>query len=221
MNLYSITDRSVVVVDIFRATSCFVTALANGVAGIAPFADLEECLAMKLSGYHTAGERDGKKVDGFDHGNSPFEYMAPELKGCSIAFTTTNGTEAMERSLGAREIIIGSFLNLSAVAAHLRQNGNNVLVLCAGWKGKFNLEDTLFAGALVDLLQDEYEPECDAPLAAVELYRAARADMKSFLANASHVRRLAKLNVVKDIEFCLTPDVYNVVPILRNGFVTV
>lgn len=221
MNLYSVADRSVVVVDIFRATSCMVTALANGVASIAPFADLEECRAMKLNGYHTAGERDGKKVEGFDHGNSPFEYMVPELKGCSIAFTTTNGTQAIERSLGAREIIIGSFLNLSAVAAHLRQNGNNVLVVCAGWKGKFNLEDTLFAGALVDMLQHEYEPECDAPLAAVQLYRSAREDMKSFLANASHVRRLAKLKVVKDIEFCLTSNVYNVVPILRNGFVTV
>lgn len=217
MHLYTVADRTVVVVDIFRATSCMVTALANGVDSITPFASLEECRAMKNSGYHTAGERDGKKVEGFDHGNSPFEYMVEELKGSRIAFTTTNGTQAIARSSGAKEIVIGAFLNLAAVASHVRTSGHNVLVVCAGWKGKFNLEDTLFAGALVDSLQADFEPECDAPLAARHLYLAAKNDMKTFLADASHVKRLAKLNVIKDIEFCLTTDVYNVAPVLRNG----
>lgn len=217
MHLYTVADRSVVVVDIFRATSCMVTALANGVASISPFASLDDCLAMKAKGFDTAGERDGKKVDGFDHGNSPFEYMVEEMKGKRLAFTTTNGTQAIAKSLGAREIIVGSFLNLSAVAGHLKESGNNVLIVCAGWKGKFNMEDTLFAGALVDLLEGDYTPECDSPTAAKHLYLSARNDMKAFLSNASHVKRLAKLNVFKDIEFCLTPDVYNVVPILRDG----
>lgn len=221
MHLYRVADRTVVVVDIFRATSCMVTALANGVESITPFASLEECRAMKSSGYHTAGERDGKKVDGFDHGNSPFEYMVEDVKGSRIAFTTTNGTQAIARSLGAKEIVIGAFLNLAAVASHVKKVGHNVLVVCAGWKGKFNLEDTLFAGALVDALEGDFEPECDAPFAALHLYRSAKNDMKSFLANASHVKRLAKLNVVKDIEFCLSPDVYNVVPVLKNGILKV
>ena len=220
MHQYPVADRSVVVVDIFRATSCMVTALANGVAGITPFAKLEDCLAMKAKGYDTAGERDGKKVEGFDHGNSPFEYMVDEMKGRSLAFTTTNGTQAIAKSLGAREIIIGAFLNLSAVAAHLKDGGNDVLIVCSGWKGKFNMEDTLFAGALVDLLEGDYQPECDSPMAAKHLYLSARNDMKAFLATASHVKRLAKLNVVKDIEFCLTPDVYKVVPVLVDGVLT-
>jgi 2-phosphosulfolactate phosphatase len=217
MHLYSVTDRSVVVVDIFRATSCMVTALANGVASITPFANLEECRAMKAKGYQTAGERDGQKVDGFDHGNSPFEYITDGVKGARIAFTTTNGTQAIAKSMGAREIIIGSFLNLSAVAGHLMKQGNNVLIVCAGWKGKFNLEDTLFAGALVSLLESDFTPECDAPLAAQRLYLAAKNDLTSALANASHVKRLARLNVFKDIEFCLTSDTYNVVPVLTDG----
>ena len=221
MHLYSVADRSVVVVDIFRATSCMVTALAHGVASITPFADLDDCRAMKSQGYDTAGERDGKKVEGFDHGNSPFEYMVEEMKGRRLAFTTTNGTQAIAKSLGAREIVIGSFLNLSAVTNHLIENGHNVLVVCAGWKGKFNLEDTLFAGALVGLLEGDYEPECDAPRAAEYLYITAKNDLKGFLANASHVKRLARLNVFKDIEFCLTHDVYNVVPILREGVLKV
>jgi 2-phosphosulfolactate phosphatase len=217
MHLYKVHDRTVVVVDILRATSCMTTAFANGITEIAPFADLDACLAMKSKGYFTAGERDGKKVDGFDFGNSPFEYMDENLRGKKIAFTTTNGTEAIARSHGAREIIIGSFLNLTATTQYLKQSENNVLVLCAGWRGKVNLEDTLFGGALVELLKDFSEPDCDAPIAAQHLYNEAKKDMMTFLKNASHIKRLNRLGIQKDIEFCLTHDKYDVVPILTNG----
>jgi 2-phosphosulfolactate phosphatase len=217
MHLYPVKDHAIVVVDILRATSCMTTALAHGIESISPFAELKDCLAMKALGYFTAGERDGKKVDGFDLGNSPFEYQDPKLKGQKIAFTTTNGTQAIVKSLGAKEIIIGSFLNLSAVAAHLRKSSNDVLIVCAGWKGKVNLEDTLFAGALVELLKDQLTPACDAPLAAQHMYNQAKNNMMEFLKNSSHVKRLAKLNIHKDIEFCLTPDQYNVVPVLENN----
>src|SRR5688572_30244568 len=152
MHLYDVRDKTVVVIDILRATSCMTTAFAHGINSITPFAQLEDCLAMKAKGYFTAGERDGKKVDGFDLGNSPFEYQSPHLKGQKIAFTTTNGTQAIVKSLGAREVIIGSFLNLSAVADHLKNSTENILVVCSGWKGRVNLEDTLFAGAVVDKL---------------------------------------------------------------------
>lgn len=217
MHLYRVDDRKVVIVDILRATSCMVTALAHGVAAIKPFAKLEDCLAMKAEGYYTAGERNGEKVDGFDFGNSPFEYMDPKLKGERIAFTTTNGTQAIARSEGAKEIIIGSFLNLSSVTRYLKEGSDNVLVVCAAWKGKVNLEDTLFAGALVELMKESIEPDCDAPLAAQRLYNLARYDMVDFLKDSSHVKRLNRLNIHKDIQFCLTPDQYDVVPRLING----
>ena len=197
MHLYTVSDRTVVIVDILRATSCMTTAIAHGVESITPFASLEDCLAMKELQYFTAGERDGKKVDGFDLGNSPFEYMDEKLKGKRIAFTTTNGTQAIAKSVLAHETIIGSFLNLSAVVRHLIPVTNNVLIVCAGWKGKVNLEDTLFAGALIEKLKGTFEPECDAPLAALHLYHCAKNDMSGFLKNSSHVKRLAKLNVVK------------------------
>ncbi len=216
MHLYQVQDRTVVVVDILRATSCMTTAFAHGINSIMPFAKLEDCLAKKTEGYYTAGERDGKKVEGCDLGNSPFEYMNPELKGKKIAFTTTNGTQAIAKSEGAQEIVIGSFLNLSTVANYLRQGTNNVLVVCAGWKGKVNLEDTLFAGALVELLKDNIEPDCDAPLMAQHLYNQGKKDLVGFLQNSSHVKRLARLNIHKDIEFCLTPDQYTVLPVLKN-----
>lgn len=217
MHLYRVQDKTVVVVDILRATSCMTTAFAHGIECIVPFAKLEDCLAAKSQGFIASGERDGKKVDGFDMGNSPFEYMNPALKGKKIAFTTTNGTQAIEKSRSANEVIIGSFLNLSSVVRHLLFTKNNVLIVCAGWKGKVNLEDTLFAGAVIDKLKDFIEPDCDAPLAAQRLYLQAKADMMKFLSDSSHVKRLAKLNIHKDIEFCLTPDQYQVVPVLQDG----
>ncbi|HEY3430494.1 MAG TPA: 2-phosphosulfolactate phosphatase [Cyclobacteriaceae bacterium] len=217
MHLYKVHDKTVVVVDILRATSCMTTAFAHGIESITPFAKLEDCLAMKSKGFYTTGERDGKKVDGFDLGNSPFEYMDPKLKGKKIAFTTTNGTQAIEKSRAAKEVVIGSFLNLSSVVRHLLFGKNNILIVCAGWKGKVNLEDTLFAGAVVDKLKDFIEPDCDAPLAAQQLYNCAKGDMVKFLSTSSHVKRLAKLNIHKDIEYCLTPDQYQVVPVLKDG----
>lgn len=216
MHLYDVKDRTVVVVDILRATSCMVTAFANGVESITPFANLDICRSMKKQGYITAGERDGKKVEGFDKGNSPFEYSAEEIRGKKIAFTTTNGTQAIEKSRGAREIVIGSFLNLTSVAKHVLMNENNILVVCAGWKGKVNLEDTLFAGALVNALKDHIEPDCDAPLAARHLYNLAKNDLVKFLSNSSHVKRLSRLNISRDIEYCLTPDLFKVLPKLRR-----
>lgn len=217
MHLYSIHDRTVVITDILRATSCMTTALAHGVAGIIPFASLEDCLRSKNENCFTAGERNGEKVDGFDFGNSPFEYMDPSLKGKRIGFTTTNGTQAISKSKNAKEVIIGSFLNLSSVAAYLRESENNVLVVCAGWKGRVSLEDTLFAGAVVENLKDSLSAECDAPLMAQRLYLMARNNMMEFMKDSSHVKRLRRLNIQKDIEFCLTPDQYHVVPILKDG----
>jgi len=221
MHLYPLHDRTVVVVDILRATSCMVTALANGADHIIPVAELEDCLVMKKTGYITAGERDGEKVEGFDKGNSPFEYMGGQVRGRKIAFTTTNGTHAIAKSKGANEILIGSFLNLSAVASHLIRGENNALIVCAAWKGKINLEDTLFAGALVSQLDKDFENECDAPLAAKYLYEHAQADMAAFLSNSSHVKRLNRLNIHEDIGFCLTLDEYDVLPRLVDGHLRV
>lgn len=217
MHLYDLSDRTVVVVDILRATSCMVTAFAHGVESITPFASLDECREMKLKGYVTSGERDGKKVEGFDKGNSPFEYMGEQVRGLKIAFTTTNGTQAIEKSKGAKEVLIGSFLNLNSVAKYLLLGEHNVLIVCAGWKGKVNLEDTLFAGALVEKLKEYLGPDCDAPLAAQHLYNLAKNDMVGFLNASSHVKRLNKLNIHKDIEFCVTPDQYHVLPRLKKG----
>jgi len=216
IHLYDVSDKTVVVVDILRATSCMVTALAHGVECIIPMASEKECERMKFRGYVISGERNGQKIPGFDKGNSPFEYMDENISGLKIAFTTTNGTQAIEKSKGAKKILIGSFLNLSAISRYLLMSDDNILIVCAGWKGKINLEDSLFAGALVDNLRKHIEPDCDAPIVAQELYLSAKDDMVKFLSTSSHVKRLNRLNIYKDIEFCLTPDQYHVIPILKR-----
>lgn len=217
MPLYEVRDRTVVVVDILRATSCMVTAFAHGAKSITPYSDVQDCRAAQSRGFITSGERDGLKIEGFDKGNSPFEYMGAEIRDRNIAFTTTNGTDAINRASAAKRVVVGAFLNLSAVVQQLIADQRSVLIVCAGWKGRVNLEDTLFAGAIVEHSQPYFEPECDAPLAAQRLYNLARGDMLTFLAGASHVKRLNRLEIHQDIAFCVTENTYQVVPSLVDG----
>jgi 2-phosphosulfolactate phosphatase len=217
LHLYNLKGRIIVVIDILRATSCMTTAFAHGVKSILPVASLEECRSLKDKGFTCAAERDGKKEEGFDLGNSPFSYMSECLKDKPIAMTTTNGTLAITLSKNAKQIIIGSFLNLSSIINYLSEQNDNVILLCSGWKGKINLEDSIFAGAVVDALKDKFTLECDAPLVAMHLYHAAKYDMVDFLKDSSHVRRLKKLNIQEDIAFCLSESKYDVIPVLQGN----
>lgn len=217
LHLHDISDKVVVVVDILRATSCMTTGIAYGVNSITPFADMEECMLMGAKGYLTAGERNGKKVDGFDLGNSPYDYMQDFVKGQDVAVTTTNGTVAIEKSKSAVEVLIGSFLNLQAVAEYLKAQSQDVLILCAGWKGKVNLEDSLFAGALTNAIKPDFENACDAPMLAETSYLEMKDDLLARVQSSSHAKRLSRLNIKKDIAFCLQHNEYDVVPVLRDG----
>ncbi len=217
LHLYDVKDRVVVVVDILRATSCMTTALAHGVEKIIPVATLEECRNLQAQGLLAAAERDAKKAEGFDLDNSPFSYMDEKLKGRTIAMTTTNGTLAITKSREAIQVIIGSFLNKSAIVNYLLNQPHSVLILCAGWKGRVNLEDTLFAGAVADELRGEFTIEDDATLGALTIYSCMKYNMLKSMASSSHVRRLHRLNLAKDIEFCVREDVYSVIPVLSNN----
>ncbi len=219
---YELQGKVAVVVDILRATSCMVAGLGSGIQGIKPFSDLERCRAMKEEGYFIAGERNGEKVPGFDLGNSPFEYMQPHLKGEKVATTTTNGTLAIEKSSSAKEIIIGAFLNFSAIVNYLKQDKKDVIIVCAGWKGKVNLEDTLFAGALVAVLEETHTPDCDAPIVARSVFEKAGNDFEGFLSGSSHVKRLNRLEIKKDITYCLKKDQFGVIPkVNQEGFIVI
>ncbi len=216
LHLYKLEGKIAVVVDIFRATSCMTTAFAHGVAKIIPVAQLDECRALQKQGLIAAAERDARKAEGFDLDNSPFSYMNPDLREKTIAVTTTNGTLAITRSTAADQVLVGSFLNKRTIVDHLRAMPNDVLIVCAGWKGKVNLEDILFAGAVVCSLKNEYAVEDDSALSALMIYEAAKFNMIKFIAGSSHVRRLHGLGLIKDIEFCLREDVYDVLPVLEG-----
>ena len=217
IHLFELKDKIVVVTDILRATSCMTTGIASGVTNIKPVATLEECRALKAEGYFTAAERDGNKVDGFDIGNSPYSYMEERFKGKKIATTTTNGTLAISKSIEDSEVIIGSFLNLSTVANYLTQENKDVIIHCSGWKGNYSLEDTLFAGALIEKLIQDFDPADDATFSANASYQSAKYNLLDTILGSSHAKRLEKHNIRKDIELCSTIDKYDVLPILQNG----
>ncbi|MFY0689532.1 MAG: 2-phosphosulfolactate phosphatase [Cyclobacteriaceae bacterium] len=207
---HELQDKIIVVVDIFRATSCIVTGLGEGVAAIYPVSTVEACKAFGAKGMIMAGERGGIKVEGFDLGNSPFEYMNPELKGKEVSISTTNGTLALEKSKQADEILVGAFLNLSTTIDYLKSSSKSVLVHCAGWKGTPNLEDTLYAGALIHKLNEQLAPEGDAAKLARDFYRLHQSDTAAAAKESGHAHRLAKFGVTKDQDFCLEEDEYNI-----------
>ena len=217
--LFHKDNATVVVIDILRATSAITTAFYNGVAKMIPVATVEEALHYKNQGLIVAAERNGEIVEGFDLGNSPFGYMNSKVKGKTIAITTTNGTQAIEAAKQARKVLVGSFLNLDVIIEHLRSENKDVLLLCAGWKNKFNLEDTLFAGAVADALISKYDytTTCDSAIAAGQLYHLAKHDLYEFLSLSSHRNRLQKLNLERDIKYCLTPNQCPVIPVMENG----
>jgi 2-phosphosulfolactate phosphatase len=203
--------KFVVVVDIFRATSCMVTGLACGVSAIYPVSTVESCLALGSTGMLTAGERGGIKIEEFDLGNSPFEYQQDFVKGKLIAVSTTNGIQAIASSAGAQKILIGAFLNISATANFLIQHANHVLIHCAGWKGTPNLEDTLYAGALIQWLGKSFELEGDSAKLAKSLYLNHQHDLLAIAKESSHAKRLAGFGITDDIAFCVSTEVYSIV----------
>lgn len=216
IGLYDLEGKIVVVVDILRATSVMVTAMAHGASAIIPVATLEEAKSYLDQGYLCAAERGGAPVEGFPLDNSPFSYMNEDIKGKPIVITTTNGTLAITKSTSANEVLVGAFLNIQAIADYIKKQGKDVVVHCAGWKGKTNMEDTLFAGALVELLTDSHDLACDTAHLALKYYQSVKDNLFEVVKNSAHAKRLNKLHVIKDIEFCVNLSTYDLVPKLEG-----
>jgi 2-phosphosulfolactate phosphatase len=218
IHLHEVTGKLVVVVDIFRATSTMVAALAHGVTEILPFAELEACRAMQNKGYLIAAERDGLTAPGFELGNSPLAFTDGAYAGRKLAMTTTNGTLAIEKSKGAAEILIGAFPNLQATVTYIQSRNLDVLIHCAGWKGRFNLEDSLYAGALVQALGESHANREDGAIAMESLFALVGDNLPTYLSQAAHAKRLQNHGIEADIDFCLSLNLYNqVVGVSQNG----
>ncbi len=218
LHLYNTRDAVVLIIDVFRATSTITAALHNGAKCVIPVASVAECIALgeSIPDSITAGERDGKVAEGLQHGNSPSEYPERFVKGKTLVLTTTNGTRLLHMVSGASDIIIGSFLNLDAVSDFLLRKGKNVLLGCASWKDKFNLEDTLFAGAVVNKVQHAFDINCDSARAAKHLNDSSKGNYIDFLKESAHYKRLSAYGLQDDMAYCATPNLHPVVPILRG-----
>jgi len=209
----------VVVIDVLRATTAICVAFEYGIKSIIPVPTLEDALEYKKKGFLVGAERKGQIVEGFDFGNSPYSYMKDEFKGKDVVLTTTNGTKSIATAKDADTLVIGALVNLDVLTKWLIKQNKNTLCLCSGWQDKFNLEDTICAGAISEALINtgKYTSIEDSSIAAKYLYLSAKDNYMGYLKSSSHRRRLRNLNLNEDIKYCLTPNKTKVIPILKDG----
>lgn len=221
LHLYDLNNSVVVIIDVFRATSTIAAVLYNGARCVIPVDSIPKAIEIsKNIGGIAAGERDGKVADGLEHGNSPLEYDREFIENKTLVLTTTNGTRLLHMALdkGASTIVSGSFPNLSAVCDYLTEEKRNVVLACAGWKDRFNLEDTLFAGAVIDRVKEHFTIHCDSSLMAETMFLKNKNSLLKFAPNLSHYHRLVeRFGLIEDIRYCLTNDLANVLPIYIDG----
>ena len=221
LNLYDLKNAVVVIIDVFRATSTIASVLKNGAKCIIPVDTVAKAISIsKKIDAIAAGERDGQIAEGLQHGNSPLEYSKEFIEGKTLVLTTTNGTKLLQMALdnNADTIISGSFPNLSSVCKFLIEQNKNVVLGCAGWKDRVNIEDTLFAGAVISKIKEHFTIHCDSSLTAELLYETNKHDIIGFAPKLTHYHRLVdRFGLIEDINFCLTPDVADVLVVYEDG----
>jgi 2-phosphosulfolactate phosphatase len=217
-DLYKDNFDIIVVIDVLRATSAICAAFNNGVKELIPVSSIDIAKEYKEKGYLVGAERLGQIVEGFDFGNSPYSYMIPEVVGQTVVLSTTNGTKSINIAKSAGTVVIGALSNLDVLQKWLIEQNKNVLCLCSGWQDKFNLEDTICAGAIAEHLlgTGKFRSEDDSSIAAKYLYLSAKDNIFGYLKSSSHRRRLKKLNLNKDIKYCLTANTAPVIPVLKG-----
>jgi 2-phosphosulfolactate phosphatase len=221
LHLYDLSNSVVVIIDVFRATSTIASVLYNGAKCVIPVDSVPKAIEISknIDGI-AAGERDGMIAEGLQHGNSPLEYPRSFIENKTLVLTTTNGTRLLQMALDhhADTIISGSFPNLSAVCDFLAAEKKNVVLGCAGWKDRFNLEDTLFAGAVINRIARHFTIHCDSSLMAETMYAKQKNKLIQFAPSLTHYHRLVeRFGLIEDIKFCLTNDVANVLPVYNDG----
>lgn len=215
--------RTAVVIDVLRASSTIIYALSQGAREVIPVANLGEAgrMASNLdpASYVLGGERGGKQIEGYHLGNSPLQYAADRVADKTVILSTTNGTPAIQAASEAEELLVGGFVNARAVAQAVRDAGNDVTIICAGWENRVSLEDTLCAGFLVDLLLGGESPAnlSDTAYMALWQYRHDQNDLSVPISRCNHARRLEELGHALDIPLCIEIDAWPVVPRLHES----
>lgn len=218
-----VKDRTVVVIDVLRACSTIATALNNGARSIVPVSDMAQAgkIASNLDqqSYLLGGERSGEKIEGYHLGNSPLEYTEAAVSGRTIIFNTTNGTVAIAQARSAENLLIGSFLNAGRVVQFIEEVEADVTIVCAGWRNRVSLEDTLCAGLLLYRLWNGVEPEpvSDTAHIAFTQYLHDRENVALAILRSNHAQRLSRQGYGDDVDYCLQLDALPVLPYYQDS----
>lgn len=217
-NCFSHPDAIVIVVDVLRATSAICNAFMNGVSNIIPVETIEEALEYKSKGYLVAAERDGFVLDFADFGNSPFNFTRERVEGKTIVYSTTNGTQAIKMASECHQVAVGAYLNLTALSDWAINKNRDIIILCAGWKNRFSLEDSLLAGAITEKIlgHNNFYTMCDSAIAALDLWSVAKTDLLSYIEKAAQRSRLRTNGLDDVIEYCHSIDLTSIVPIYSD-----
>ncbi len=217
-HLYSDRKSLVVVVDILRATSAICIAIENNAKRVVPVSSVEEALDYKDRENHLlAAERNGKKVRGFKYGNSPLEYYNMDMSGKTLVLTTTNGTKTINIAKRDHDTIIGSFANMTALIKFLKLSTKNIILLCSGWRGSVNIEDTIFCGAVSDALlkSPKFCTHDDSVLIARNLFLSN--NLLKIISKSSHSFRLSDNKISKDVKFALKQNLTKKIPFVKGS----
>ncbi|MCC5925693.1 MAG: 2-phosphosulfolactate phosphatase [Bacteroidetes bacterium] len=227
LNEDEVRGKTVVVIDVLRATSTIITAMHNNAKSLIATEDMGEAskIAQNLdpSRCLLCGERDGRQIEGFDLGNSPLEYTEEVVKDKTLILTTTNGTKAISRSSYANRVLIASFLNAKAVSEEIKSSGDEVILVCAGWKGRLSLEDVLCAGYIINLVYGGSLPEDakDGAQVAAALYNRFADNILEVVSSSNHAKRLLGMGYSDDIGYCCSLDIVNIVPEVVEGVIRI
>lgn len=213
---YDLEGKVVVVIDILRATTTMCYAFINGAERIIPAATVDEAKGYLGKDFVVAAERNGVMVDGFTLGNSPESFTPDIVNGKTVVLTTTNGTHTLHQCKTADKIVTGAFTNISALCNWLVGWQQPVVLACAGWKNKFNLEDSIFAGAVLHTIKEHFDIRSDDCTAALNLFLTASQDLEGYLRHSNHAQRFDRLGI-DDLPLCLKTDITDIVPFYSNG----
>ena len=223
-----LSNRAVVVIDVLRATSVMVHAMSQGAIEMIPVETVEEAFQMAKTfppgTTLLGGERESRKIEGFDLGNSPKEYVAEKVKGKRLILTTTNGTKAFRLVSSGREIMVGSFFNIGATAQRCFELNKDLLIFPSGDEGNFSLEDTVCGGMLIDVILRKWGKTIgltDSSCAAQLLYQRFRDQLVEALRLSNHGKDLIDLGLGDDLPYCAQTDITSIVPVFRDGVIKV
>lgn len=215
---YDLENKTVIVIDVLRATSVITTAMASGAELIMPVLEVEEAFSMKEKGYLAGGERKGLKIEGFDFSNSPCEYTEEAVNGRKIALSTTNGTKTILKCRAGKNLYLASMLNGSAVAEKASASNLDTVVVCSGTNGKFSIDDYICAGKIIAALSRLCKIDTDDFAAASMLaYEDRKMDVTGYVSHAFHYNYLISINLQEDIAFCFREDTTKVVPYVEKS----